>query len=326
VRTHYRSLRNHQGMPLTPEALSQHKHVAADLRRGAILLNIIHSPPVATLGYEGPRLDSLAGVTAFQTHGTLCGVEFHPNGASALVTEYWRGEGALSEISLVNGQRRFVCSLGHISGSETPQLSADGQWCVINTHPNPQVVEISTGRHFGLAMPGANLDWWPSRGPGALLVVTVRSGRPELGLLDLSSGRYCVEGPITLPSEATGLPALRLHLSYPRVSADGRYVLVGTSIGPSPEFQERNGSRDRVAILDTQSLRLQLLASTFADSTCLVQRVHSSWAWTRTSFEHSAPGFTLHYMFATSIAQRGDDPAPEPTPSGERSETLILWR
>lgn len=328
IRAHPTALLNDRGSRLTPDEMKVYKHGVVDVQRGILLANVAHMPPAPTLYYQGPRLDASRRVSSLTLHGSLCGLDLHPASRQVLATEYQGGEhssGGLVLVDLDTGRRKFLCSVGPISGREAPQISANGRWCLLNNYRGPVLVDLSTGEHASLPLKAQELDWWPARGPSSLFVLTQYEDGQEIGHLDLATSTYESEGRLQLPAAAEGLSYSRRSACIPRMSPSGREVLVGTAIGPSPEYQEQNGSRNRVALIDLETRRLEVLVAPFLDSRQLAQRQHSSWTWASRVVHASSHDFVLHESFAALMRPAGDDLAPLPTPDSDIDETLLLW-
>ena len=132
----------------------------------------------------------------------------------------------------------------------------------MNTSPLTTLVEVETGR--SIQIPGiANASWWPLDG-SVLLVLRQDEAKETIPTLyRLDQGRDVYAFPMIRVSPPP-LTEYRYHSNH-GVSKDGRYALIGTTSGVTPEFQREHGTGKRIAVLDLAAGYAVVRTATFLD-------------------------------------------------------------
>lgn len=176
------------------------------------------------------------------------------------------------------GERRLLTTLSGLSGSEAIRFSPNDLWLLISTPAGPIFVETSTGRHNKLACgTEGGYSWWPGH-PHELLAIMHNSGNPELASLSLKDGQLTSLGPLVLPDTAD-LPSGRRYVADPQVDPTARWMICGTSFGPSDAYQDAHGSRARTSILDLETRELRVQGPPFVADDERLEREHANWRW-----------------------------------------------
>lgn len=300
--------------------------VSASARIG--LLCELHAPPHPRIwppAFDGP-LDMLTldGFLALDTRGSICGAELSPDASRAAVLEWRHAAGWVAIVDVRDNRRRLLTRLGTgIAGAEKPLWSPDGAWLLLNTYRSPLLVATNDGRCIELPFPGAQLDWWPARGPSTVVALHGEPGEQRLGALSLTTWTMEDLGPLELPQQPD-LPAGRRWVGHPRMSPDGQHVLVGCSFGPSADYQERCGSRDRVSLIDLSDRRVNPLVDPFVDSAAWVEREHRSWKWIHPTVPRGEPTVLAGGLVASTTPPEG--PLTDTPADPDLDETLVLFR
>lgn len=192
------------------------------------------------------------------------GVDYHSSSGTIALVESLGGSTAAAAIRDRNGDRRLLTVLDGIAGYESPRFSADGRWVLVNTFPLATLVEVETG--CSIQIPGiANACWWPL--DGSVLLVLRQDGAKETTpvLYDLKQSRDVHAFPMVRISPPP-LSEFRYHSNH-GVSRDGRYALIGTTSGVTPEFQREHGAGTRIAVLDLATGFAAVRTVTFLDET-----------------------------------------------------------
>ena len=243
-----------------------------------------------------------------------------PDGGT-VATMYYGGRGFISCHDTHTGERRLVTSLDDIGGSERPVFSPDGEWMLVSGWRVTRLVRCSDGAT--LTVPGmtGGACWYAMDGELGLLNVGAGTGDellPErvtfFGLRTMTQRQV---GEVTAPEPH--LPAFRRLLIYPVSGPDGR-ILVGSSCGPPPDYQEENGSRNRVAILDPATMSLTHVVTPFADRAGLVEREHKMWTW-NSPYESDSPVEIAGALMASAVPRSSQS---EPEVEEYQEQVLLL--
>ena len=227
------------------------------------------------------------GVRQIRGGDNCLSMSVSPDGRSLATLDYFAQTGYLAVIDVASGKQRPLCQVQHVSGGEHVTFSPDGRWILIPrtfVDVGPTIVAVDSGCSVCLHhLAGHSSCWWVNEG--------------HLGLLSFGSGDFRTAGydPLRIlffdltTLETTDflraqvpdspiLPLSRQGISNPEPRSDGT-VLIGTFFGPPSEYQENNGSRSRVSILDLSTGQIQLLFPAFVDAEETVERSHSLWSW-----------------------------------------------
>jgi hypothetical protein len=285
---------------------------------------VVRRSYVAVAHHPSRSFLSMPGCVAFANRGSVCGMELSPDGRHLAVLEWSRGAHVVL-LDTATGARRFLAAFANAYvGFEQPLWSPDGRWLLVNTGSHASIVSVGDGTTAPVPFPGAQLDWWPSEGPSTLLALHGTPGEQRLGRLDLARWALDDLGPVELPRQ-DGLPPFRRHLGTPRVSPDGREVLVGSCFGPPADYQERQGSRPRVALIVVDQRRVEPVTAPFADRAQLVEREHRSWKWLADTRSTSGPT-VVHEPILASLRRGGDDLTATEGGSSPRREVVMAWQ
>jgi hypothetical protein len=226
-------------------------------------------------------LEEIPGVTVLHNPRDVFSLDVSPDGQRVATLE-WDRRGYLALFDLASGRRHLVTSLEDIGGNERPVFSPDSEWLLIPGFHGARIVNCSGGAILHLPELNHGVCWYELEGTMGLLTVGAGSGDelvPErVGFMNLET---LVWQPLEdVVAADPGLPPLRRWLSSPVSGPDGR-VLVGSSYGPSAEYQESQGSRSRVAILDPRTMSLTHPVAPFAvaDQNGVIEREHKMWSW-----------------------------------------------
>ncbi len=323
----YRGWATNAGNPALPWPSGNVVQLVLDARRRRGLFVVGSVPPHEPSLGDGQAFRAVAGMRQLPFRGhSMCGMSLSPDGRSAATVEYWSGaaSGGVAMIELETGTRRVITALPGLAGYEVPLWSPDGNWILVTSNP-PQLVslehDIVVPVNLGDSPHSTQLDWWPAKGPSCLFALVGDGLQQRIQVLDLASGSVDFQCMALVPRQE-GLDAARHLLVWPRVSPDGATVLVGCRLGPPGGYQDKYGSRDRVAILDPSSGVLTCSFPAFVDDT-LVEREHRHWRWTSTLPPDAAPVTVAdHYL---TRGQPCDPTDLSPQPGGGFVETLWLW-
>lgn len=226
-------------------------------------------------------LEDIPGVTVLHNPRDVFSLDVSPDGQRVATME-WDGRGYLAVFDLDTGRRQLVTSLEDIAGYERPAFSPDSEWLLIPGFHGARIVNCSDGTTLHLPELTHGVCWYELEEKVGLLSIGAGSGddlAPErVGFMDLETLIWQPVGDVVAADPE--LPPLRRWLSGPISGPDGR-VLVGSSYGPSAEYQESQGSRSRVAILDPKTMRLTHPVAPFAldDHNGVIEREHKMWSW-----------------------------------------------
>ena len=196
------------------------------------------------------------------------GVDYHAASGSIAVTESLGGSSGALTVRDRNGDRRLLTVLSGIGGYESPRFSADGRWILVDTSPLSTLVEVETGQ--SLQSPEiVNASWWPLEGSVLLVLRQDEAKETTPVLYDLRRGRDVHTFPMIRVSPPP-LSEYRYHSNH-GVSKDGRYALIGTTSGVTPDFQHEHGTGKRIATLDLTTGYAVVRAVTFLDETQLLE-------------------------------------------------------
>jgi hypothetical protein len=215
---------------------------------------------------------------------SLCGFAFSPDGRSVAVVEFWGGaDGALTVVDPARGDRRLITRIEGLSGRESPSWSPDGRWILIPTRTpilasadGATVVPLGTEDFPS----GVSLDWWVEQGQVSLFGLAGRGLEQQVIRLHPATGDWEAVCSVRVPAQP-GLEEGRHSLVWPRMAPGGDAVLVGSWLGPDGAYQEKYGSRSRLAVLHPYTGEVQSIFPAFVDDT-VVERDHSGWHWTTT--------------------------------------------
>ena len=315
-----------RAFPGLPSPLEQNLKAVVVDRQRRLAVGVTQHPPTqptiyrpATDSYEPLILDGRFRV--FQNFGDVCGMSISPDGSRLAVLE-WAAGPSLSVFDLETGGRQHLTSYEHAAGNETPLWSPDGRWIMVHSRPQPVIVSTESGAWARLPFTALGADWWPARGPSVVMALVGEPGAQRIAAIDLSSGVATDVGEVRLPPQPNLDPGRRF-VTEPRVSADGTEALVGTTHGPSDAYQERCGSRRRVARLDLVTGRVRPMAAAFLDRGCWIERDHSRWSW----LDGSGIGAPVSIQQAVrdGLNPPGPDLASQRWNPDSQTETVVTW-
>lgn len=312
------------GTRLLPPAIYSVEGMSVHPSLNAVAMCVTHAPPEPRLRVEGtnlaqwPLMSSVPGLRPLANAGNwLCGVAWSPQGDRLACLE--GPPGALSLFDAGHGQRTFLTTIGHVYGDETPMWSPDGRWLLLPTRPRPLLVSLDHRVIVDLPLEGAQVDWHPAAGASTLLTLHDGPPAPRVGNYDLSTGGFTDLGAVILPEQ----PDQVQYLHQPRVSPDGRRLLMGSNYGPPARYQEMYGIRFRVALVELGNLKLQPLIGPSADPGGWFEREHSHWSWIPR--RRPAPPVTVA---AELVAGGRPFDTADPHTGADRSgrdETVVVW-
>ncbi|MFC0316518.1 TolB family protein [Gordonia phosphorivorans] len=267
-------------------------------------------------------MESLPGFTVMDNRGSsICGVDWSPDGRTLACLE-WSGVGVLTLLDAQTGRRTVLTTLDKIMGNEVPRFSPDGRWILVPTSA-PKLVSLDQSVSVSLPLEHAYVDWWPARGPSALFAIVGHAGSQHFGAYDLASGRFEDLGPLQLPHQPD-LPETRALIHTPRVSPVGGHVLVGSWFGPPGPYQEENGSRERVAVLDVTTGQVTSPIYPWADAGSWLERDHSKWFWTGRPSTTTGPTVVAPALFNETTPFDNNDLRAH-RDATDRDELVVVW-
>lgn len=221
------------------------------------------------------------------------GFALSPDGNSVAVLEFWGGaDGALAIVDPVRGERTVLARIAGLAGNESPLWSPDGRWVLIPTR-NPVLVSTQEPMVVPLGLDeypqGVQVDWWVEKGKVSLFGLAGAGLEQQVVRMSLETGTWESVCRVRVHDQE-GLDQHRHTLVWPRMSASGDAVLVGSWLGPDAAYQEKYGSRSRLAVLHPHTGELESIFPAFVDDT-VVEREHSGWHWTTRTRE--VPPFEL---------------------------------
>lgn len=225
-------------------------------------------------------------------------VDLHGDGNGAVV-ESWGG--SAGAVAIIDDQQeyRHLTFLDGLSGAESIEISPDGKWLFVDGGSRAWLVEIGTGRW--MPSPIANAGWYPGRdsclltfGPSDPLTPTV---------FNLATNAYVHQFPALLFSQRSSNVDFLDRAWSPRVSSDGRRLLVLTPAGVPAEFQREHGTGNRVGMVELINGYCELVTSIFIDPNGELERDHVEARWNDDRWHGTV---RLHPELAAQLR----DPAP----------------
>ena len=297
-------------------------------RRLVVALNLLtrnHMPMHGIQPYPGvPEvpLEEIPGVRVLNLNNPAdaFSLSVSPDGRM-VATIYYAGRGFISLCDANTGHRELVTSLEDMAGYERPIFSPDGEWMLIEGYRGTRIVRCSDGATLSIPELTGGTCWYELEHRLGLLCIGAGSGDqllPErIVFMDLETVTPRHVGDVIASDPL--LPPGRRRLSHPTSGPDGR-ILVGSSFGPSSEYQKAHGSRNRVAILDMNTLRLTHFVKPFADEGGVIEREHKMWSW------NSPFVSTQTLRISDSLLNTGVPRSSEPEPAEEeyQEQTLLL--
>lgn len=313
------------GQPILPWYATNVAGAVASPAGRAIALIVEGVDPLQIRTVDGPEIpvSSIPDARIMQNRGfSTCGMSWSPDGRRIACLE-WNGVGTLTLLDADTGARTFLTTLKGVVGNEVPVFSPDGRWILVSINAAPQLISLEDRTVVELPLKSAYLDWWPAKGPSALFALTGASDQQRCGLYDLATATLIDLGPLILPVQ-DDLPEGRRIVFGPRVSPDGSRVLVGTFFGPDARYQDEQGSRERVAILDISTRIVTTQTEPFVDPGRWLERVHRRWSWVSkpgTSAPTSGPTQVADELRFNALPFDNVDPA-KVEPADER---VVVW-
>ncbi|HBX77520.1 MAG TPA: hypothetical protein DEG43_07735 [Acidimicrobiaceae bacterium] len=275
-----------------------------------------------TFESDAPLMASLPGFRVLDNRGSsVCGIEYSPTGDRIACLE-WQGQGVLAILSVDDGSRTFVTTLDGVAGYEQPFWSPDGRWILVSTNFAPQLVSLDQELVVPLPLSRSQVDWWPLHGSSTLMVLGGDAPSHWVSRFDLATNTITRVAEVDV-SPQEGLDSFRHHLAHPRVSPDGRRLLVGTSLGPAVAYQREHGGRQRTAIVDIETGRLRPGPSPFVDPSGWIEREHNRWRWAEVGRGYGSTQ-VAHELLSAASSFTGPDPCAS-YDFGGRDEYVVAW-
>jgi hypothetical protein len=226
-------------------------------------------------------LEAIPGVTVLHNLRDVFSLDVSPDGQRVATLE-WNAGGYLEVFDVSTGLTQLAMSLADIAGDERPAFSPDGEWLLIPGYHGARLVRCSEGATIHLPQLTHGVCWYELDNTIGLLSIGAGSGDdsvPErVNFINLETLTARPVGDVVAADPE--LPYFRRGLSDPISGQDGR-VLVGSCYGPPADYQNSQGSRRRVAILDLGTMTLTHPVAPFAlaDQNGVIEREHKMWSW-----------------------------------------------
>lgn len=192
----------------------------------------------------------------------------------AVLTHLGSSTGAVFVVE-ATGEWRVLTSIEDLTGGFTPfGFSPDGAWLLVSHHDHVTLVEVDSGRHLAVPLPGGY--WWPGSPSGLVGLRNTPQGS-HLETFDLSSNT------VTGRSEALVMDRpldQGLVMAFnPMPSADGRRLLVSTHAGMPRDYQQKHGSGARIAAVEVATGRGAVLGDIVLDERLGLERRCTAARW-----------------------------------------------
>ena len=186
---------------------------------------------------------------------------------------------AVSLVDRQTGSRSVLTAVWRYSSGPV-SFSPDGQWLLI-AGGAPWLVRLSDMRVVPLHLPFPTYTsaWWPTDGSKlAIIAADEDAGGPVLQQLDLASNEFTSLGAVIIPG-ADRLPSEQRFLGELAVAPDARSALFTTPVGVPLDHAESLPRLSRIARIDLDSMKVELLFDPFVDEAGQIQRSQTRPRW-----------------------------------------------
>jgi hypothetical protein len=192
--------------------------------------------------------------------------------------ESWGG--STGAITVVDpwGQRRLLTLVEDVTGGEHIRYSSDGTWLLLDSSGSRSwLVDSTTGQW--LDAPVDNVAWWPLAPSTLLTLDNETKPAPTPRLYSLETAAFTKSFPaLQLVGVDQTDPDL-LDCYGVSVSPAGTELLVGSRVGITHAYQQKHGSRQRVARVNLATGHGALVWPIFLDGDHELETEHEDFRW-----------------------------------------------